>query len=469
MKESTELKKTLSTQDIWCLALGAMIGFGCFVLPGNSFLPKAGPLGTVLGLTIGAAMVMIISASFSYLIRQMPKSGGSFLYAAALFGKGHGFILGWFMILTYWSLVPLNATALGLIGRNLFPGVLQKGYLYNIAGFDVYFGEIAVALIFIIGVAWVNLKGAKSAGWTQTAITFGLVGSVLLVAAGVLVSGPDVSNLIPAFPEGVSGFQAVFAVVAMTPWAFIGFDCIPQAAEEFNFPPKRAMKIMLSSIAVAALMYITVNTATAVVCPWNEILAEDWATGAAVKDVLGNLGLIFVGVAMLCAVLSGMNAFLLSASRLCYAMSNVDAIPDWFGRVDPHIGVPRNAIMLLTGLALTAPFLGRQVINWVVDMTSVGASLSFAYACAAALKLACRRGETKWTVIAACGLMLSIFFLGLLLIPTAPGFLSIPSLCALVMWTVLGIVLYCVTRKRYNTSKKLELMLGDDQMKGLRQ
>ena len=457
-----ELKRALSARDIWCLALGAMIGFGCFVLPGNSLLPEAGPLGAALGLAIGAAMVMTISLSFSYLIRRMPRSGGSFLYAAALFGKGHGFLLGWFLILTYWSLVPLNATALGLIGRNLFPGILQKGFLYSIAGFDVYTGEIAVALFFIVAVAIINLRGASSAGWVQTAITAGLVGSVLLVAAGVAFSRPDLSNLTPAFPEGKTAFASVFAVVAMTPWAFVGFDCIPQAAEEFSFPAKRALRIMLSSIAIAALMYIVVNTATAVVFPWREVIREDWATGTAVKAVLGSFGLVFVGIAMLCAVLSGMNAFLLSASRLCYAMSAVDAIPAWFGRVDPKTGVPKNALVLLTALSLAAPFLGRQVINWVVDMTSVGASLSFAYACAAALKLARQERNAKATAIGTIGLALSVFFLSLLLVPGAPGFLSAPSLWALGIWLVLGVAVYLVSRKRYLASAALERILGGD-------
>lgn len=462
MEDGRELRKTMTVKDIWCLALGAMIGFGCFVLPGNSFLPEAGPLGAALGLLIGAVMVMIISASFSYLVQRMPHSGGSFLYAAALFGKDYGFILGWFLILTYWSLVPLNATALGLIGRNIFPGILQQGYLYTIAGFDVYMGEIAVALIFLIGVGIVNLCGAKSAGWTQTAITFGLIGSVLLLIVGVIFSKPDLENLLPAFPSGVTGFNAIFAIVAMTPWAFVGFDCIPQAAEEFSFPPRRALRIMLSAILIAALMYITINTVTAIVRPWEQILAEDWPTGSAVKIILGNLGLVFVGIAMLCAVLSGMNAFLLSASRLLYAMSGVDAIPAWFGKVDKKTGVPRNAIVFLMILSLAAPFLGRQVINWVVDMTSVGASLSFAFACAATVKIAKKNKENTWLIVGVIGFILSVFFIGLLLIPGAPGFLSRPSLWSLAIWTVTGLILYSRTRKKYLESDRLEELLSVD-------
>ncbi len=447
LEEKEELKKALTARDIWCLALGAMIGFGCFVLPGNTFLPKAGPMGTALGIMIGAFMVMVISLSFSYLIRQMPQSGGSYLYASVLFGEKHGFILGWFMILTYWSLVPLNATALGLIGRNLFPGILQRGFLYNIAGFDVYAGEILVALLFIVGVGAVNLRGAKSAGWIQTAITMGLLGSVIVVAAGVIMSKPDMNNLEPPFPEGTAGTAAVFSIAAMAPWAFMGFDCVPQAAEEFRFPADRARRIMLTAIAAAAAMYIIINTATSIVFPWQSIIKEDWATGAAVKAVSGNWGLFFVGIAMTCAVLSGMNAFLLSASRLVYAMSKDGSIPPWFGKIDPRTRVPGNALILLTVLSMAAPFLGRQVINWVVDMASVGASLAFAYACAAAFKLSRERKEKQWMYIAFAGLAFSILFLGLLLIPGSPGFLSGPSLIALVIWMILGVILARISRR----------------------
>ena len=131
-----------------------------------------------------------------------------------------------------------------------------------------------------------------------------------------------------------------------------------------------------------------------------------------------------------------------------------------FGKLDEKTAVPKTAILFLTVLSMAAPLLGRQVINWVVDMTSVGASLSFAYSCAAAMKLAKRCGEKKWFLSGAAGLLLSVFFLGLLLIPGAPGFLSSPSLIALAAWTAFGIVIFRIVGKKFMASPALDQMLS---------
>ncbi|PTH97313.1 amino acid permease, partial [Staphylococcus shinii] len=32
-------------------------------------------------------------------------------------------------------------------------------------------------------------------------------------------------------------FSSIIMMVAVAPWAYIGFDNIPQTTEEFNFPP----------------------------------------------------------------------------------------------------------------------------------------------------------------------------------------------------------------------------------------
>ena len=93
--EKLSFKREMRPIDVWGLALGAIIGWGCFVLPGTTFLPKAGPLGTTIGMLIGAVVVIIISLSYAFLIRRYPVSGGEFVYAGTAFGKTHAFICGW--------------------------------------------------------------------------------------------------------------------------------------------------------------------------------------------------------------------------------------------------------------------------------------------------------------------------------------------------------------------------------------
>ena len=248
--------------DVWGLALGAIIGWGCFVLPGNAFLPKAGPGGTAVGMLIGALMIIVIAASYGYLIRKFPKSGGEFIYTKEAFGKRNAFVCGWAMILAYWSLIPLNATALALISRYLFPGVIQQGLLYEIAGWDVYAGEVILASAAIVIMALVNIRGIKQAAWMQTAIALTLVGCIIIVTFLVFCVS-DWSNLSPGFPEGRRWWTGVFSIVAMAPWAFIGFDCIPQSAEEYNFSHRKSTTIMVSAVLVAAVMYIAICAVTA--------------------------------------------------------------------------------------------------------------------------------------------------------------------------------------------------------------
>ena len=73
-----KLKRDLSELDVWSLALGAIIGWGCFVLPGNKFLNDAGPLGTAIALSIGALIMIFIARSYGVLIHRFPVAGGEF-------------------------------------------------------------------------------------------------------------------------------------------------------------------------------------------------------------------------------------------------------------------------------------------------------------------------------------------------------------------------------------------------------
>ena len=114
------------------------------------------------------------------------------------------------------------------------------GYLYSVAGWDIYAGEIVLASLALIAFAFLSIKGISVAGWMQTVMALSLVASVFILLIGAMIN-PHVqlSNLQPAYPDDKSSWASIVAVVAIAPWAFVGFDSIPQAAEEFDFSPKK--------------------------------------------------------------------------------------------------------------------------------------------------------------------------------------------------------------------------------------
>ena len=148
-------------------------------------------------------------------------------------------------------------------------------------------------------------------------------------------------------------------------------------------------------------------------------------------------------------LVSGMNAFYISTSRLMYAMAKEGSLPKWFGYISPKYGTPRNAIIFTMCASLFAPWFGREVLGWIVDMTSVGAAIVFAYTTASASIIAKRNGDKKNVWLGIIGCIFSIFFLSLLIIPGMPGFLSIQSRVVLLIWIGLGIAFYLKIRKSY--------------------
>ena len=457
-QQEQHLEKGLSAFGVWALALGAMIGWGCFVMPGDTLLPDAGPVGASLGLALGAAMIVVISFSYSYLISKYPVAGGEFVYADTVFGKTHAFICGWFLALAYWALIPMNGTAVGLVARYIFPGPLQEWPLYEIAGWTVYGGELLVAVLAIVLVGLINMRGVEAASWFGTAVAFGLCGAMLIIAAVILAGGVEWSNLRPYFAPDKSALASVFSVAALAPWAFVGFGCIPQASEELAFSNKKTAVLLVSSISVSALMYMIMNIATAIVEPWQQYIVDNasWPTGAAVQALIGQVGLILLAIAMLCGIVSGLNAFYLSGSRLLYSMAIADALPGGFRKLDSKYHVPRLGIVFMMVLAVIAPFFGRQVLSWLVDMTAVGADLGFLYATSAALATARREGNKKQMVISGLGVTFAAIFILLLIVPGSPGFLSVQAWGFLAVWVAIGAIFFVIKRKDYYRSTALQ-------------
>jgi len=482
---SASLQRSLSPMHVWAIAFGCVIGWGSFINPGKKFLPTSGVAGTAIAMVLGALVMIIIAFSYAYMVPKYPKAGGEFTFTKMCFGKTMAFICGWFLVVAYLTNVPMNSTAIGLIvdGLDGSADILKFGFHYSIAGFDIYLGEMLLASAILLLFGYLNIIGVKKAGFVQTVLSTLLVVCVFTLFVAALVSskakginmqpvwGFDKSAAMAAGAttagigkyahvgtRGVMG--AILATFAIAPWAYVGFDAIPQAAEEFNFSFKKVSFIMMIAIVFGCFVYVSNNTvAAAALENWpDRVMAGEWVVLVAATELLGTFGKILVGLGVSCAVLSGIMGFYLASSRLMYSMSRDGYLPEWFGRVDPKYGTPKNAMIFCIIVSLSGPILGREALGWFVDMSAIGASIGYFFTSASTLVTARRNGDGTpfLKTMAIAGVVFSAIFMILQLIPI-PGLNGVhfgkESYIMLVIWVLLGLVFYIKQRSSFSAEE----------------
>lgn len=478
-EKKTELKRQLSPAHVWALAFGCVVGWGSFINPGKKFLPNSGVAGTAIAMVLGALVMIIIAFSYAYMVPKYPKAGGEFTFTKACFGKLPAYICGWFLVAAYLTNVPMNSTAIGLIVDGLDGqfDILKWGFHYQIAGFDVWAGEMFLAMGILILFGILNILGVEKAGVIQTILAALLGGSVLILTIAALVSskatfanmepwwGFNKTEAMAALANGTytsadtfartgsAGIaSSILATFAIAPWAFVGFDTIPQAAEEFKFPYKKVSLIMIVAILFGCFVYTANNTiAAAALENWPDLIVESsstpWLLLAAAERLLGLPGIVLVGTAVSCAVLSGIMGFYLASSRLMYSMSRDGYLPEWFGSIDKKHGTPKNALIFCILISLSGPILGREALGWFVDMSAIGASIGYFFTSACSIVTMKRDGDGTSFLksVAWFGVVISTVFMVLQLVPI-PGLSGVhfctESYILLLVWIVIGAVFY---------------------------
>ncbi|WP_174614892.1 APC family permease [Virgibacillus ihumii] len=470
MEERQTLKKSLKPHWVWAIALGSSIGWGAFVQP-TTWMEGSGPLGVIIGFCIGALLMMLIAVSYGFLIKSFPVSGGEFAYAFISLGRTHAFICGWFLTLGYICIVALNASAFSLMFKFVFPPLIENMHLYQVAGWDVYFTEILIASVTLAVFGYFNIKGTGLSGQMQFVFCSIMVIGVIAITFMVGIQpGAGLDNVAPLFPTETTAFAAIISIVAIAPWAYVGFDNVPQAAEEFHFSSRKAFMLIILAIFFAALLYSLMIIATSMIAPWQDLIAQNavWGTGAAVQDLLGTMGLVILMVALTMGIFTGLNGFIISSSRLLFAMARAKILPESFSKLHSKYKTPYVGIIFTVIVAMLAPWFGREVLGWVVNMSSIGVTIAYFYTCFTAFSL------FKWSkgrefnpkkhvvaplkkTLAGLGMIAGLTFLGLLLIPGSPAALGMESIIALIAWIALGFIFYLTKRTEFNSIPKEEL------------
>jgi len=244
------LRRELGLLDIFCIASGAMISSGLFILPGLAFA-KTGPAVLI---SYGIASLLVIPAMLSKaeLSTAMPKAGGTYFFIDRSMGPMMGTIGGF---AAWFSLAFKSAFA--LVGIGVFAVLLNPGF--------TEMQMKLVAVFFCIIFTIINIRGVKHTGKTQIFLVIGLLALlVLYVVAGFFFIQPShFSNFAPY------GFSSIFSTAGLIFVSFGGLTKVCSVAEECKKPGRNIPLGMFLSWGIISLLYILVIFVTIGIVYWS--------------------------------------------------------------------------------------------------------------------------------------------------------------------------------------------------------
>ena len=459
MAKEDKFERVLNKKDVFVLAFGAMIGWGWVVLSGEWIL-KAGTVGAMIAFALGGLMVLFVGLTYAELTAAMPKCGGEHVFSYRALGRNASFICTWAIVLGYISVVAFEAVAFPTVMQYLFPSY-TKVHLYSVAGFDIYLTWLLVGVISSILIAAVNYFGVKPAARFQGILTIVIAIIGLSLITGSLFNG-EVSNVQPLFKDGVNG---IIAVAVMTPFMYVGFDVIPQAAEEMNIPFKKIGQILILSVVMAVVWYVAIIGGVSLAMSSTQIETSELVTADAMANVFFNSPiaskvLIIGGIA---GILTSWNSFYVGGSRAIYSMAESGMLPSFLARLHPKYKTPCNAVILVGVISSLAPFLGRKMLVWLSD--AGGLTIVVAYLIVSISFLVLRKKEPEMSrpykvkhgkLVGTIAVIMCVV-LAIMYLPGSPAALVWPyEWGILIAWTVLGSVFFVWAKVANKYEKQLE-------------
>lgn len=322
-----KMTKKLGLIHTICIASGALISSGLFVLPGLAHA-RAGP-AVIISYLLAGLLAAAGLLSVAELSTAMPKPGGDYFFISRALGSGVGTVAGF---LSWFSISLKAAFALVGIGALAELALPIDGRI---------FAGLFLAIFSIL-----NLYGVKKAANLQTALALAL----FLMLGGFVAFGIGsikAENFTPFAPEG---WAAVFGTAGFVFVAFGAAMKIASMAGEIKNPGKNIPRGIGFSMGIVTLLYVAVVGVSTGVLSGDQLDHSLTPVSDAAEAFSGRAGMIIMSVGALLAFLTTANAGIMTSSRYLLALSEDKLAPEPLSRLRGGSGSPWVAILMTTAL-----------------------------------------------------------------------------------------------------------------------
>ena len=418
-------KKTLSVPGATVLGIGSMIGAGIFALLGEA--------GGVAGAAVWISFLLglVVTSLLAYVCVKLgmryPSSGGLITYMVEGFGTGRLVGIGsWLGYMAAMVIVcSMVAVSFGSYATSLFVGDDAAGWWDN-----VFTTALLVAMVGI------NLVGAKVVARAQSAIVFLVLASF---AFFVVVTLPGIDLDLLSF-DGYPSFSKIVASVALTFFAYLGFNVITFTAGDLRDPSHDLPRAMTGALGITGLTYVLIAIAVFGTLTVADVVRfGPTAIAEAARPSLGEFGFVLMAATAMLSTAGATNATLYASGNMTGMLAQVGLFPSFFGagtRLGPKAG------MVLTG-AVVLVVANLVDLSAIASVGSATALVLFLLICAAAYRLRANTGSSV-VMIALATLVVLVVLVAFAIdtIRNAPQ-----TFTAMIVIGVLAVVLDALTRR----------------------
>lgn len=201
----------------------------------------------------------------------------------------------------------------------------------------------------------------------------------LLCIVFVLVTGLPLAEKAHATPFFPFGARGTFAASSIVFFAYVGFDYLANAAEEVAMPARNLPIGILTSLAVATVLYVLMASTLVLMIPFEEIDIHAPFSAAFVERGM-SIAARIVSCGALAGIVTSTITGLLSQARLFVVLARSRLLPPILAEVSPKTKCPLRATLLTGGLAASLALV--LDIDVLAELVSVGTLYVFYAVCA---------------------------------------------------------------------------------------
>lgn len=368
------LKKNLGVTTAISIVIGCVIGSGIFFKPQAIYSATHGAPGLGLIAWIITGIASICGAlTFAEIAIMFPRTGGIVTYLKEAFGETIGFLAGWIQVLVFY---PAMISALAVAFSNQLSLFLKT---------DQYIIVIAIGCIIIL--AGMNSLGSKPAGRLQIIFTVSkLIPIVLLIIFGFIKGQNDAPLFSPMIGKDINTVVVLGQLMVSVLFAFEGWTGVGAIAGELKNPGKDLPRAIIGGVSIIMAIYLIINIAYLKVIPASSLAFLKAPAAAVAIKLFGNIGGKIIAVGIMISVFGACNGFLMSGSRVAFAMAQEETLPfsSYLSKLNKD-KVPFYSIFLVALIGIIYSISGQ--FNLLTDLAVFSSWLFYTLTFIAVIKL----------------------------------------------------------------------------------